>query len=244
MGPVAQPAEMTGVTPRSPGRRVVTFLRSLIVPVALFLVLRTFVVEAFHIWPSGSMERTLLIGDFLFVNKALYGAEVPVLHARLPGLREPERLDLVIFESVEEPGLTVVKRIVGVPGDTLAMANNVLFLNGVARDEPYVQHVPFAAEQQDPRMREAQLPHYVGAHRRSYRPTSWNWGPVVVPQDSFFVMGDNRDDSYDSRYWGMLGRDRIRGSPFLVYFSYDRNGPLPLPILTAIRWGRILSVPH
>ncbi|HEX9632157.1 MAG TPA: signal peptidase I [Gemmatimonadales bacterium] len=224
--------------------RVVAFLRSLIVPVALFLVLRTFVVEAFHIWPSGSMERTLLIGDFLFVNKALYGAEVPVLHRRLPALREPERRDLVIFESVEEPGLTVVKRIVGVPGDTLAMRDNVLYRNGSKADEPYVQHVPFGSDQRDPRMRDAQLPHYVGENPATYRPTSWNWGPVAVPADSFFVMGDNRDDSYDSRYWGFLGRDRIRGAPFLVYFSYDRDGPLPLPILTAIRWGRILSIPR
>jgi signal peptidase I len=235
---------MSDAPPRSAGSRLAAFLRSLIVPVALFLVLRTFVVEAFHIWPSGSMERTLLIGDFLFVNKALYGAEVPVLHRRLPGLREPERLDLVIFESVDEPGLTVVKRIVGVPGDTLAMRNNVLHRNGTARNELYVQHVPFGAEQVDPRMRDSQLPHYVGPNPAAYRPTSWNWGPIVVPPDSFFVMGDNRDDSYDSRYWGMLGRDRIRGAPFLVYFSYDRNGPLPLPILTAIRWGRILSVPR
>jgi signal peptidase I len=213
-------------------------------PVALFLVLRTFVVEAFHIWPSGSMERTLLIGDFLFVNKALYGAEIPVLHRRLPALREPERLDLVIFESVEEPGLTVVKRIVGVPGDTLGMRANVLYRNGTPADEPYVQHVPHASEQRDPRMRDVQLQHYVGPDAAGYRPTSWNWGPVVVPADSFFVMGDNRDDSYDSRYWGFLSRDRIRGSPFLVYFSYDRNGPWPLPILTAIRWGRILSIPR
>lgn len=235
---------MTPPTRRPAGRRLVAFLRSLIVPIALFLVLRTFVVEAFHIWPSGSMERTLLIGDFLFVNKALYGAEIPMLHHRLPGLREPERLDLVIFESVEEPGLTVVKRIVGVPGDTLAMRDNVLYRNGVAPREPYVQHVPFASEQQDPRMRDVQLPYYVGDTPAVYRPTSWNWGPVVIPPDSFFVMGDNRDDSYDSRYWGVLGRDRIRGSPFLVYFSYDRNSPWPLPILTGIRWGRILSIPR
>jgi signal peptidase I len=235
---------MSDAPRRSVGSRVVRFLRSLIVPVALFLVLKTFLVEAFHIWPSGSMERTLLIGDFLFVNKALYGAEIPGLHRRLPALREPERLDLVIFESVDEPGLTVVKRIVGVPGDTLAMRDNVLYRNDTARDERYVQHVPLGAEQRDPRMREAQLPHYIGRNRARYRPTSWNWGPLVVPPDSFFVMGDNRNDSYDSRYWGFLGRDRIRGSPFLVYFSYDRDGPLPFPILTAIRWGRILSIPR
>jgi len=85
---------------------------------------------------------------------------------------------------------------------------------------------------------------FLGDRPEGYDPTSWNWGPLVVPRDSLFVMGDNRDDSYDSRYWGFLGRDRIRGAPFLVYFSYDRNGPLPLPFLTAVRWERILSVPH
>ena len=236
---------MTAPTPPSLAARFVAFLKSLIVPVALFLVLRTFVVEAFHIWPSGSMERTLLIGDFLFVNKALYGAEVPVLHRRLPGIRDPHRLDLVIFESVEEPGLTVVKRIIGVPGDTLAMRDNVIYRNGLRTEEPYVQHLPASIEQQDPRMPGWQLPHLVGRSAgEDYRPTSWNWGPLVVPADSFFVMGDNRDDSYDSRYWGFLGQDRIRGTPFLVYYSYDRNGPLPLPFLTAIRWGRILSIPR
>jgi len=226
------------------GRRTLAFLRSLAGPVALFLVLRTFVVEAFHIWPSGSMERTLLIGDFLFVNKALYGAEVPVLHRHLPGFRDPERLDVVIFESVEEPGLTVVKRIVGVPGDTLAMRHNVLSRNGVEVREPYVQHLPAAWPQRDAGMREWQLAHYVGQQRAAYAPTSWDWGPLVVPPDSFFVMGDNRDDSYDSRFWGFLGRDRIRGSPFLVYFSYDHRHTTPLPFLTGIRWGRILSVPR
>jgi signal peptidase I len=236
---------MSGSTERPPAlRRLGRFLRSLAGPVALFLVLRTFVVEAFHIWPSGSMERTLLIGDFLFVNKALYGAEVPVLHRRLPGFREPERLDVVIFESVDEPDLTVVKRIIGLPGDTLAMRGNVLALNGVPLDEPYIQRARSARPQRDPHMRDWQLPHLAGVKRSTYAPTSWDWGPLVVPPDSFFVMGDNRDDSYDSRYWGFLGRDRIRGTPFLVYFSYDRTHPQPLPFLTGIRWGRILSVPR
>jgi signal peptidase I len=225
--------------------RLMRLVKSLALPLAAFLVLRTFVVEAFHIWPSGSMERTLLIGDFLFVNKALYGAEVPVVHRRLPGFREPGRLDLVIFQSVEDPGLTVVKRIVGVAGDTLAMRDNVLFRNGLAAGEPYIdRRLPDASDPSDPRMRGWQLRHYRGDRPEAYQPTLKNWGPLVVPPDSFFVMGDNRDESYDSRYWGFLGRDRIRGAPMLVYFSYDRNGGLPLPILTAIRWDRLLTVPH
>jgi signal peptidase I len=211
------------MTPRSarPLARLILLARSVAVPLGLFLVLRTFVVEAFHIWPSGSMERTLLIGDFLFVNKALYGAEIPVVHKRLPAFREPARSDVVIFRSVEDPSITVVKRIVGVPGDTLAMREDVLIRNGQRQDEPYVVRRVPQFDPADPRMRASQLPHYVGRSRASYRPTLKNWGPIVVPADSFFVMGDNRDDSYDSRYWGFLGRDRIRGASLLVYYSYD-----------------------
>ncbi len=238
------------MTRRRPGhpagalRRLGRLLRSLIGPLALFLVLRTFVIEGFHIWPSGSMERTLLIGDFLFVNKALYGAEIPVVRKHLPALRDPQRGDLVVFASVEDPGLTVVKRVVGVAGDTLAMRANVLRRNGVAVEEPYVERRNPDLDPADPAMRAWQLPYYVGADAAGYHPSLKTWGPVVVPPDSFFVMGDNRDDSYDSRYWGFLGRDRIRGHPFLVYYSYDRNGPLPLPFLTAVRWKRILSIPE
>jgi signal peptidase I len=239
---------VTGTSPSAPPpplARAVRFLKSLAVPLVAFLVLRAFVVEAFHIWPSGSMERTLLIGDFLFVNKALYGAEIPVVHKRLPAFRQPAWQDVVVFQSVEDPGLTVVKRIVGVPGDTLAMRDNVLVRNGRPVDEPYVgRRGPAREDPTDPRMRAWQLRYFLGPAPSAYHPTLKNWGPLVVPADSFFVMGDNRDDSYDSRYWGFLGRDRIRGSPFLVYFSYDRNGRLPLPIITAIRWDRLLKVPH
>ena len=213
------------------------------IPILAFLLLRTFVIEAFHIWPSGSMERTLLIGDFLFVNKALYGAEVPFTDAHLPGLREPQRGEIVVFRSPEEPDLTVVKRIVGGPGDTLAMRQNVLLLNGTEVPERYARRRIGGPDPSDPRMRIWQSRYYVGSNPRSYRPTLHNWGPIVVPRDSFFVMGDNRDDSYDSRYWGFLGRDRIKGRPFLVYYSFDRNGVLPLPFLTAVRWGRLFTSP-
>ncbi|HEX9730171.1 MAG TPA: signal peptidase I [Gemmatimonadales bacterium] len=217
--------------------------KSLVIALAIFLVLRTFLIEAFRI-PSGSMENTLLIGDFLFVNKALYGAEIPFTGVHLPAFREPRRGDLVIFKSVEEPRLTVVKRMVGMPGDTLAMEDNRLLVNGAFQDEPYVVREDPFTDHEDPKMRSWQVRYLVGDRDpKTYRPTLKNWGPIVVPADSFFAMGDNRDNSYDSRYWGFLGRDRIKGQPLVVYYSYDKTGVLPLPFVTSIRWTRLLSTP-
>ena len=217
--------------------------KSIAAALVIWFFLRALLVEAFRI-PSGSMENTLLIGDFLFVNKALYGAEVPVVHRRLPAFREPERGDVVIFDSATEPGVSVVKRVIGIPGDTIRMQDEVVFINGRALDEPYAIKTPAAPDLESPEMRAAQVAHLVGRDPKNYRPTLKNWGPLLVPPDSFLVMGDNRDDSYDSRYWGFLGRDRVRGRPLFIYYSYDKNGVLPLPFFTAIRWSRILSRPH
>jgi signal peptidase I len=236
-----EPAQQAPATARS---KTWEWIKSLAVAIAIFLLLRTFLIEAFRI-PSGSMERTLLIGDFLFVNKALYGAEIPFTGIHLPAFREPKRNDLVIFKSVEEPRLTVVKRLVGIPGDTLSMEDDRLFVNGTAAEEPWVIRTDPLVDHEDPKMRSWQARYLVpGREVASYRPTLKNWGPIIVPADSFFVMGDNRDNSYDSRYWGFLGRDRIRGRPLIVYFSYDPDGVLPLPILTAIRWRRLLALPR
>ena len=217
--------------------------KSLAAALIIWFFLRALLVEAFRI-PSGSMENTLLIGDFLFVNKALYGAEMPVVHKRLPAFREPARGDVVVFDSVEEPGVNVVKRIIGMPGDTLAMADNVISINGKPLEEPYAIRTDGLSDREDPQMRAWQVRYLVGREARWYRPTLKNWGPLLVPADSFFVMGDNRDNSYDSRYWGFLGRDRIRGRPLFIYYSFDKNGVLPLPFFTAIRWDRLLSHPH
>lgn len=235
----------SGQTPpvKRPASQIKDWIKSLTIALAIFLLLRTFLVEAFRI-PSGSMENTLLIGDFLFVNKALYGAEIPFTGVHLPPFREPRRSDLVIFKSVEEEHLTVVKRVIGMPGDTLSMEDNQLFVNGAARPEPYVVLQDPLNDPEDPKMRAWQVRYLPGDRSpRAYRPTLKNWGPIVVPADSFFVMGDNRDRSYDSRYWGFLGRDRIRGHPMLVYYSYDRTGLLPLPFITGIRWKRLLATP-
>ena len=229
------------VVRRSRSQSAREWLKSIAIALVIWFFVRSLLVEAFRI-PSGSMENTLLIGDFLFVNKALYGAEVPIVHKRLPAFREPERFDIVVFDSPEDAGVKVVKRVVGMPGDTLSMIGNVLYVSGQAIAEPYVVRAS-AYDPEDPRMREWQLAHLVGRDRATYWPTLKNWGPIAVPPDSFFVMGDNRDNSLDSRYWGFLGRDRISGRPLFIYYSFDKGGPAPLPFVTGVRWGRLFSTP-
>ncbi len=216
--------------------------KSILVALAIWFLVRALLVQAFRI-PSPSMENTLLIGDFLFVNKALYGAEVPLVNKRLPAIREPERFDVVVFDSPESPGTNVVKRVIGLPGDTLEMVGNELFLNGAPVEEPYAKKTDPTLDPEHPQMRAWQIEHLVGGPNERYRPTLRNWGPIVVSTDSFFVMGDNRDNSYDSRYWGLLGRNRIDGRPLIIYYSFDKSGASRVPFLTSIRWRRLFTQP-
>jgi signal peptidase I len=221
--------------------------KSIAVALVVWFFLRTFLVEAFRI-PSGSMENTLLVGDFLFVNKLLYGAEFPLIHRRLPAIREPRRGDILVFDSVEEEGLKVVKRLIGVPGDTLSMQSGALYRDGKPVPEPWAIRTDPASNadpQQREQMRRWQSGHLVsGIDPASYHPDLNNWGPIVVPPDSFFMMGDNRDGSYDGRYWGFLPRLNVRGRPLLVYYSFDGTTYKPLPFFTNIRWGRIFTMPQ
>jgi signal peptidase I len=192
------------------------------------------------------MENTLLVGDFLFVNKLLYGAEVPLIHKRLPAVREPELNDVVVFDSVEED-LKVVKRLVGMPGDTLEMRAGQLHRNGTKLDEPWARHgnpAAFADAFHRAKMRDWQIRHLVNRDTAGYNPDLQDWGPILVPDGHYFMMGDNRDDSYDGRYWGFLPRENVRGRPLVVYFSFDPSGWRPLPFFTAIRWDRLFSMPR
>ncbi len=231
-------------TLRRSGAILWDWTRSLGGALLIFLVLRAFVLEGFHI-PSSSMERTLLVGDWLFVNKALYGAEVPFLHTRLPALREPQHGDIVVFDSKEDAEIKVVKRLLGMEGDTLEMREGALYRNGSLVPEPYVipgGNGPRSSPYRE-RMREWQAPHLVRTDTAEYLPDPRNWGPLLVPAGSLFVMGDNRANSYDSRYWGFLPRESLRGSPMFIYYSYDQASLSPLPFLTSIRWDRIFSGP-
>lgn len=223
----------------STGRWMWEGVRAVSTAIVLFLLIRTFFVEAFKI-PTGSMENTLLVGDFLLVNKAVYGAELPVIHKKLPGFTTPKRSDVVVFLPPHDPTKNYVKRIVGLPGDTLEMRDKILYVNGDPQFEPYTRHVDYFSEPADARM-VWQREYLVGGKRdwRGYVPTRDSWGPIVVPEGKYFALGDNRDNSEDSRYWGFLDESAIRGRPMFVYYSFDRHPLHPFSWLTDVRWNRI-----
>jgi signal peptidase I len=241
------------VSHQSPLRNLWENFKSIVGALAIFLVLRAFLVEAYRI-PSGSMIPTLLVGDWLFVNKAIYGAHVPFSHASLPAYRDPRRGDVVVFVSPfqadedslgHDPTPTLVKRLVGTPGDTLYMRNAILYVNGIAQRQGFGTTPtanPELANSVDPLF---SWQNKVGLKASRFgaapaQPTHDNWGPFVVPPGKLFMMGDSRYNSKDSRYWGFVPRENVRGKPLFVYYSYNADdSDRPLPMLTDIRWSRI-----
>jgi len=219
-------------------RTALDAVRSVILALFVLLVVRAFLVEAFKI-PTSSMEGTLLAGDFLLVNKAVYGAEIPGMGLQLPALATPERGEVIVFHPPHEPAKHYVKRLVGMPGDTLEMRRKRLYLNGVALEEPYVHHGDPHGDAVHPGMA-WQSRFLVGGPRPGrYRPSRDNWGPIVVPEGRYFVLGDNRDNSEDSRYWGLVTREDIRGRPWIVYYSSQPEPTLGWGWLREVRWDRI-----
>lgn len=233
--------------------------KGLLSTLAVFLVLRIFFVEAYRI-PSGSMIPSMLIGDWLFVNKLAYGPHVPFTKVNLPGYAEPKRYEIAVFVSPpqydqpEDLTPTLVKRIVGLPGDTLQMRDAALFVNGIEQRQGYgAQSAPRDPNAIDPLF---DWQKSVGLKQSRFgpapdQPTHDNWGPIVVPAGHYFMMGDNRYCSKDSRYWRFVPRENLRGRPMFVYYSYRPGieydevcqpevSDRPLPFLTDIRWGRLL----
>ena len=180
------------------------YFESIVIAVILALFVRTWIVQAFKI-PTGSMENNLLIGDHLLVNKFVFGPEPSGFERAVLPVRDIRRGDIVVFKYPDEPERDFIKRVIGLPGETLELRNKKIYINGQALDEPYV--------------------HYIDATHSASEVTSFDvrerYGPVTVPPDKYFVMGDNRDNSQDSRYWGFLPRHYVKGKALLIYWSYE-----------------------
>lgn len=216
---------------------VVEWTKSIVIAVALFLFLRTFLVQTFVI-TSGSMEETLLVGDMLLVNRLAIGSRVPGTEIRIPGYSSPRRGDVLVFDPPHEDDLMLIKRLIGVPGDTLEMRDRILYLNGVGQDEAYAVHTD-AEDEMHPWMvwqRDYLAP---GVDRTTYAPTRDDWGPLVIPEDRYFMLGDNREQSLDSRYWGLLEGWRLEGRAVFTYYSYNKDSYRPFPAIREVRWNRI-----
>jgi signal peptidase I len=200
------------------------YVEAIVLAIALTVVIRGLVVQAFRI-PSGSMEETLLVGDFLFVNKMVYGSEIDIglgdyrlVHYRFPAIRGPARGDVIVFRFPEDPGRDFIKRCVATEGQRVEVRDKALYVDGVAQEESYVIHT-------DPRV----LPRETNARD--------NFGPIVVPKGHAFMMGDNRDNSLDSRFWGPLPIDLVKGKAMILYWSWDASRRAP-------RLDRLFRVVH
>ena len=183
------------------------YAESIIIAVLLALVIRTYLVQAFKI-PSGSMEDTLAIGDHLLVSKFMYGTKIPFIDKRVLTVRDPRQGDVIVFEYPEDPSKDFIKRVVGVPGDVVEGKEKKVYVNGKHYENPHEVHKEkeIIPKEMNPRD---------------------TFGPVTVPAGSYFVMGDNRDRSYDSRFWKFVRRDQIKGLAFIKYWSWDSDKLMP-----------------
>ena len=232
----APPRESTERSREDRGR-LREWVKSLLIAFALFLFIRTFFVQTFVI-TSGSMEDTLLVGDMLVANRLAVGARLPGTRGRIPGYAEPKRGEVVIIDPHHQEDIKLAKRVIGLPGDTLAMRSGTLSVNGNAVEEPYL--TPQAGpDQQHPDFAWQAAYLTDAVNQASYRPTHRTWGPLVVPAEHYFVMGDHRDASLDSRHWGPLAAWRIEARVAFVYFSYNKDSYRPFPALREIRWRRL-----
>lgn len=190
-------------------------IEAIIIAVILALFIRTFIIQAFKI-PSGSMKQTLQIGDHILVNKFIYGVKMPFTMATIIPLKEPARGDIVVFKFPEDPKKDFIKRVVGVAGDVVEIKDKQVFVNHKPLNHDHGIHL-------DP------MTYPPGVQPRD------NFGPVVVPENALFVMGDNRDHSYDSRFWGFVDLKDVKGKALIIYWSWDKEN-------FGVRWNRIGKV--
>jgi signal peptidase I len=202
------------------------------------------------------MKDTLMVGDFLLVNKFIYGVSTPdeiagtalkIPHIRLPAVRAPQRGDIIIFKFPHDLSIDYIKRCVGLPGDTVEVRTNTVYVNGEPEGEEQLLEEKFDSEEQATfryyRMRASDDLQYTIRKRLKKPARAQNYGPVVVPPDHLFMMGDNRDNSSDSRFWGFVPMDDIVGRAEIIYFSFDKFKWRPLyGALDAVRWRRLFHV--
>ena len=195
-----------------------SFLRenveAILLAILLALFIRTFVVQAFKI-PSGSMKQTLQIGDHILVNKFIYGVKIPFLRTTIIPVKNPKRGDIIVFRFPEDPDKDFIKRVIGVAGDVVEIRDKEVYIN-----HERLNHGAGYGIHTDPRIIPAIM-----------QPRD-NFGPVIVPEDSLFMMGDNRDHSYDSRFWGFVNLKDVKGKAFIIYWSWDKDN-------FGVRWNRI-----
>jgi signal peptidase I len=195
------------------------------IAILLALFIRTFVVQAFKI-PSGSMLPTLMIGDHLLVNKFIYGIRVPFSGKVLVPLKDPQSGDIIVFKFPKDRSIDYIKRVVGVPGDEIEIKNKKLYLNGEPTSDPYAHYTTTQI-----------LPGSVSPKD--------NFGPITVPEGKYFVMGDNRDNSSDSRFWGFVENNDVLGKAMIIYWSWDIDEPLlSVDRFASIRWNRLADIIH
>jgi signal peptidase I len=199
------------------------YFESIVIAVILALFIRTFVVQAFKI-PTGSMEENLLIGDHLLVNKFVYGPAATAGERALLPLDIVGRGDVVVFKYPEDPGRDFIKRVIGLPGETLEIREKQVYVDGEPLTEPYTHFLQPVGR--------------ADAGEVTAFDVRERYGPVTIPTDQYFVMGDNRDNSQDSRYWGFLPRDYVKGRALVIYWSFESGHNLN--VLSSIRWGRLL----
>ena len=192
-------------------------IEALVIAIVLALFIRTFVVQAFKI-PSGSMKNTLLIGDYILVNKFIYGVKIPFTDITMIPITKPDRGDIVVFKFPKDPSKDFIKRVVAVGGDTVEIVNKQVYVNGQLQPSDFAIHV-------DPQ-----------TFPKEYQPRDY-LGPITVPEDKLFVMGDNRDESNDSRYWGFVDESALRGKAFMIYWSWDKQD-------FSVRWKRLTNIIH
>lgn len=188
------------------------YAEAIIIALILALIIRTFVVQAFKI-PSGSMEPTLLVGDHLLVSKFIYGVRNPFTGEVWIDLREPRRYEVVVFRYPRNPSQDYIKRVIGLPGETVEIRDKTVYVDGQRIDDPRAvfrddEVLPAARQPRD------------------------NFGPVTVGPEELFVMGDNRDNSHDGRFWGMVETQALRGKAFILYWSWDHEE-------RRVRWHRL-----